>query len=343
MVLLEERIRVYQARERLLIEEVKCLLLAKGVRPLRLYGAGRISKRDWRADICGDSYGRVDAGYDNDACAPDPDDMPEWVEVNTIYDQVRYVGPFFFSCDHGCGHGNNEHGVARTSTRPRDGEYHDGDAWATRETVRRCLEAIEKADIVFAWLEPEAYGTAAELGYARALGKKIVVAHNGDPGDLWLASALASEVIVASNPIEALARLFPPPPPPLPPDLTEQLAEEVCESPVEKLMFRSFKRFGTWMKDQLGAVCRTDKLEIRSQFIVPSYRLDFAILPVKIAVEVDGHDFHERTKEQAARDKARDRALAAGDWTILRFTGSEVFRNADNCVDEIMRLASSRT
>jgi very-short-patch-repair endonuclease len=41
------------------------------------------------------------------------------------------------------------------------------------------------------------------------------------------------------------------------------------------------------------------------------YRVDFAIpaKEMRLVVEVDGHGFHEKTKEQAAKDKRRDRDL----------------------------------
>lgn len=48
----------------------------------------------------------------------------------------------------------------------------------------------------------------------------------------------------------------------------------------------------------------------------------------KAVVELDGHDFHERTKEQAARDRSRDRDLMANGYQVLRFTGSEVWKNS---------------
>lgn len=80
-----------------------------------------------------------------------------------------------------------------------------------------------------------------------------------------------------------------------------------------------------------------------------AYRIDIALL-VKIgtcgadydelllAIECDGHDFHDRTKEQARRDRARDRDLARGGWITQRFTGSEIFADADGCADEIYHL-----
>lgn len=80
----------------------------------------------------------------------------------------------------------------------------------------------------------------------------------------------------------------------------------------------------------------------------PKYRIDFAFvsdswLPsqVRLAVELDGHDFHERTKEQAQRDKARDRWLTSRGWRVLRFTGSEVFRDAKACADEALRVMTA--
>lgn len=57
-----------------------------------------------------------------------------------------------------------------------------------------------------------------------------------------------------------------------------------------------------------------------------------------IAVELDGHDFHERTRAQSERDKSRDRALQRAGWLALRFTGSEVHRNVKGCWDELDEL-----
>jgi|SRR6185312_7638111 len=81
-------------------------------------------------------------------------------------------------------------------------------------------------------------------------------------------------------------------------------------------------------------------------------RLDFAIAveqantgnPNKyewVAVECDGHDYHERTKEQAKADRSRDRLLTASGWRVVRFTGSELFTNTRGCVDELIRIVDS--
>ena len=66
-------------------------------------------------------------------------------------------------------------------------------------------------------------------------------------------------------------------------------------------------------------------------------RPDFVVLDrgVKVVVECDGHEFHERTKEQAENDKSRDRLLSSRGWKVLRFTGSEIYRDPVGCVNEI--------
>jgi very-short-patch-repair endonuclease len=63
---------------------------------------------------------------------------------------------------------------------------------------------------------------------------------------------------------------------------------------------------------------------------------------VAFAVECDGHNFHDKTKEQAARDKKRDRQIQALNVPILRFTGSEIYRDAIGVINEIHRYATGK-
>ena len=93
----------------------------------------------------------------------------------------------------------------------------------------------------------------------------------------------------------------------------------------------------------------SDPLQLRCVFpqvTVGDYRIDFLILHLDgpdglggVVVECDGHDYHERTKEQAARDKARDRDLQEQGYKVFRFTGSEIWRDAIGCADQALRVA----
>lgn len=78
-------------------------------------------------------------------------------------------------------------------------------------------------------------------------------------------------------------------------------------------------------------------LHLYPQHPVGRYRLDFAIPAKRIAIELDGHDYH-KTKYQRTHDARRDRWLFGQGWHVLRFTGTEIHQDLDQCIDEICAL-----
>lgn len=77
-------------------------------------------------------------------------------------------------------------------------------------------------------------------------------------------------------------------------------------------------------------------LNIQPQHQVGKYRIDFSIPDKMIAIELDGHEFH-KTVKQRTHDAQRDRWLLTQGWIVLRFTGTEIFRYPDKCIDEICK------
>jgi very-short-patch-repair endonuclease len=131
----------------------------------------------------------------------------------------------------------------------------------------------------------------------------------------------------------------------------EQLISEAvqCESPIEFDMSHKLKKLIKVFNATYHA-----KYEVVNQAIVTlptnEYRVDFLIYPQDenknttiphIIVECDGHEFHERTKDQAQRDKKRDRELQKAGLRVLRFTGSEIFEDPDGCAKEVMEILES--
>jgi|6_EtaG_2_1085325.scaffolds.fasta_scaffold29029_5 very-short-patch-repair endonuclease len=85
---------------------------------------------------------------------------------------------------------------------------------------------------------------------------------------------------------------------------------------------------------------------IEPQFSVGRRRVDFKVScgDSAVFVECDGHEWHEKTKLQAARDKQRSREiLRATDVPTMRFTGSEIHRNAEKCAGEVFAYLESTT
>ncbi|KTS02505.1 hypothetical protein SB2_25460 [Methylobacterium radiotolerans] len=99
--------------------------------------------------------------------------------------------------------------------------------------------------------------------------------------------------------------------------------------------------------DRLLATEDPSQLIIVPQAQLDGWRVDFLIYAWefgrlsgraqwrRLIVECDGHDFHERTKAQAAKDRGRDREFQMRGYTIMRFTGSELYASPLKCVGEI--------
>jgi len=74
--------------------------------------------------------------------------------------------------------------------------------------------------------------------------------------------------------------------------------------------------------------------------MIESYKIDFVLDTGfdSLAIECDGHDFHDRTKQQAAYDRARDRFFLAHGLSTVRFTGSEIVHSKEKCAEEIYQI-----
>jgi hypothetical protein len=139
------------------------------------------------------------------------------------------------------------------------------------------------------------------------------------------------------------------------------------ESPIEELMLLALavvasnegevvfrvdgKEYGVTRVPRGRRTCVT----IQPQVEINGHRVDFLVemasvrrdyskqnatitLSKSVVVECDGHEFHEKTKEQAEKDKRRDRELQDAMLGVFRFTGSEITRNAFNCADQAIRF-----
>ena len=143
-----------------------------------------------------------------------------------------------------------------------------------------------------------------------------------------------------------------------------------CQSPIEIPMLIALTVYG---KDLIGSVSYLvdgikwgdrddygDVLSIQPQAQIGEHRVDF-LLTLKVGlpdfsnyteskdgtkipgfmtvskqmvVECDGHDFHDRTKEQARNDKARDRTLQSVGYRVFRYTGSEIWEDVFACAKQ---------
>ena len=71
------------------------------------------------------------------------------------------------------------------------------------------------------------------------------------------------------------------------------------------------------------------------------YRVDFILKDVRLIIELDGHAYHS-SPEQLEKDAIRQRYLTRAGYTVIRFTGREVNRDAASCVEEVRTIYNER-
>lgn len=116
---------------------------------------------------------------------------------------LSITGPFFISCDHGCYHGDEKHGVGAVN------DIHSDDEWAgctgayfTRDDVFNiCKHQINNAEIVFAYIDcRDCYGTLGEIGYAHAKEKDIIILFKDEKikKEMWFIDKMQRNTGIAS-------------------------------------------------------------------------------------------------------------------------------------------------
>lgn len=152
-------------------------------------------------------------------------------------------------------------------------------------------------------------------------------------------------------------------------DLRDSLLtiRETCESPIEflaamSIIYDARQHAGHKISHVIAGlngvikfcISNIDGIEITPQAEIGDYRVDFLVrlsrawvgdrwVPFHkdadysfvryVVIECDGHDFHERTKAQASRDRARDRDLLIAGYQTLRYTGTDIHADAHRIVE----------
>lgn len=128
-------------------------------------------------------------------------------------------------------------------------------------------------------------------------------------------------------------------------------SSEWCESPIETVLYNCLIMMQFIMENESGNDYRDDffvYLNIDPQHEIErkngkKYRVDFYIdhdclVEGKkgIVVECDGHDFHEKTKEQVIKRNERDLELKTMGYDVLHYSGSQIYNNPMKCAREII-------
>lgn len=127
----------------------------------------------------------------------------------------------------------------------------------------------------------------------------------------------------------------------------------ICDSPIEKMLLKGLQvqsfdedfEFTIGFDPPAAADFGKPAILCVPQLPIPPYIADFVLFDLKrskpercyaLVVECDGHDYHERTKEQAAHDRSRDRIMQFEGFEVIRFTGAEIYADAYGCANQII-------
>jgi hypothetical protein len=169
---------------------------------MKIYLAGKIAKGDWRHLFVPTLRTITTPGI-----------WQTTTRVPMRYGHT-YTGPFFIACDHGCFHGNNKHGAGAVAGQQSPNAICRAMSVAPAEVIDKAFNGIRRCDYMVVWADSDfthAYGTHAEIGLAKAMGKKIAIikeSHVGIWDDLWFVLGLADVTQEADTVEEGVGKML---------------------------------------------------------------------------------------------------------------------------------------
>lgn len=127
-----------------------------------------------------------------------------------------------------------------------------------------------------------------------------------------------------------------------------------CESPIEIIMLMALEicecKRNIWDRYHYGIIIST---QIEYEIGDSKYRSDITIYvddvfnttnknDFEIIIECDGHDFHEKTKEQVIKNNQRDYDFKCAGIEVFHFSGSEIYNKPTECADKIFDYIEGR-
>ncbi len=88
------------------------------------------------------------------------------------------------------------------------------------------------------------------------------------------------------------------------------------------------------IEESFKTACNRAGISFETQEQISRYRTDFLDKSRKLVIELDGHEYH-KSVEDRTNDAKRDRQLQRDGYIVIRFTGSEIVKDVDRCVEEV--------
>lgn len=123
-----------------------------------------------------------------------------------------------------------------------------------------------------------------------------------------------------------------------------------CESPIEQLLSLALEQLNIVNIYKFNPFIDIVEIEKQKEIQCENkrYRVDFFIPVIYknqenkcFVIECDGHEFHQKTKEQVERDNTRMRTLQKCGYEVIRFSGTEIWHRPYKCANEVLNIILS--
>lgn len=123
--------------------------------------------------------------------------------------------------------------------------------------------------------------------------------------------------------------------------------DETIKSPIEQIFITAFDLYckekenkEIYLFAQKEVICNKKKYYLDFEFEADDY-LSYLTFGNKIknynfklAIECDGYEFHQKTKEQVQKDNEREYDLKMAGYEVLRFSGTQIFKDPLKCAKD---------
>lgn len=131
--------------------------------------------------------------------------------------------------------------------------------------------------------------------------------------------------------------------------------DESIKSPIEKIFLTAFEIYCNcedkeqlYLFPQKEIECENHKYIIDFEFDSDDYLTKLLLKDeivnknFKLAIECDGYEFHQKTKEQVQHDNEREYELKMAGYEVLRFSGTQIYNNPLKCAEDTYNYIMKR-
>lgn len=104
-----------------------------------------------------------------------------------------------------------------------------------------------------------------------------------------------------------------------------------------KQRVKDLNKCNSYIEANLYLAAARHSISLIPQYKIGDYHVDFLVDNTNIVVECDGYD-HHKTTEQIRSDYQRERFLQKQGYLVVRFSGTEINDNPDECCREISEI-----